>query len=94
MTDDEYATHMTYEANTVAVEMCGKRYTIADLRNLFDLYAQVDHWKDAIDVTLDVTLVDVVGFCRAVEWFQGDSPHVVNAGTNTTVRVTSRGCVC
>lgn len=93
MTADESA-RMAYEANTVAVEMDGRRYTIADLRNLFDLYAHVDYWKDAIDVTLDVALVDVVGFCQAVEWFQGDRPRVVNAGTNTTVRVTSRGYVC
>lgn len=88
------AEHAAYEARTVAVKWNGREYTIAQLRSLFDANRETGHWKDPINVVLDVRNVDVVGFCQAIEFFQGDRPKVVNAGTATTVRVTSRGYVC
>lgn len=88
------AEHAAYESKTVAVKWNGREYTIAQLRSLFDTNRGTEHWKDSIDVVLDVRNVDVVGFCQAVEFFQGDRPNVTNAGTATTVRVTSRGYVC
>lgn len=89
---NEEARRVKWERETVGMrDADGKQWTIAELRAAFDRHHTAADWKTPVCVRLDMRVDDIVRFCRAVEFFQGDRPDVRNAGGSASVLVTSRG---
>jgi hypothetical protein len=90
----EEAARRAFEARTIGMrDEDGTQWTIAELRAAFDRHVSGD-WKAPVNVLLPAA-DDLVSFCRAVEFFQGDRPKVTvckpEGAQQTHVRVTSRG---
>lgn len=81
-----------YEAKTTAFMLDGVKYTIKQVRVLFDGVCRKDHWKNPITAKVEAKRARLLSDC--IVFFHGGSVDVSEADADGNVTLTNNGYVC